>query len=386
LAQKGFLLIADITGYTMFLTRSELEHAQGILDALFKSIFAEIKAPIILSNLQGDAALAYLPDANVPQRQFPLDAIERIYCSFANTLGAMRLNTTCTCNACRNMGQLDLKFFLHHGTYATQEMAGRTELQGPEVIRLHRLMKNSVTAATGVKAYALVTEQAANTIDLPDFFAAAIRHVENIGEFGDTVCYAYDLALIFARWQASRRIVVQADEPLAFESMECDLPVPPAIAWAYVTDVEKKIRWQQGLDSMTMTGLARGRIAPGSTQHCAHGKGSTMHDIVDWRPFDYVTYHIRLPLGTVVRQMAEFTPLENGGTHLSLRCAKPEGGNPVTTTVVRAITRLAMAKKLVRDQRASKIALERLVAEDLAAPVAAGEETAVSAANGGASN
>src|SRR5438128_6043994 len=200
--QKGFLLIADITGYTMFLTSSELEHAQGVLDALFKSIFAEIRAPITLSNLQGDAALAYLPDASLPQRQFPLDAIERIYCSFANTLAAMRLNTTCTCNACRNMNQLDLKFFLHHGAYATQEMAGRTELQGAEVIRLHRLMKNSVTAATGIKAYALVTEQAADAIGLPDFFAAAIRHVENLGEFGDTVCYVYDLAPIFARWRA----------------------------------------------------------------------------------------------------------------------------------------------------------------------------------------
>jgi hypothetical protein len=55
-AHKGFLLIADITGYTIFLTSSELEHAQGVLDALFKSIFAEIKAPIVLSNLQGDAA------------------------------------------------------------------------------------------------------------------------------------------------------------------------------------------------------------------------------------------------------------------------------------------------------------------------------------------
>lgn len=371
--QTGFFLIADITGYTIFLTRSELEHAQGILDALFKSIFAEIKAPIILSNLQGDAALAYLPDANVPQRQFPLDAIERIYCSFADTLGAMRLNTTCTCNACRNMTQLDLKFFLHHGTYATQEMAGRTELQGPEIIRLHRLMKNSVTAATGIKAYALVTEQAVEAIGLPDFFASAIRHVEPTGDFGDTVCYVYDLAPIFARWRASRRIVVQPDEPLAFESMECDLPVPPAIAWSYITDVAKKIRWQQGLDGMTMTGLARGRIASGSTQHCAHGNGSTIHDIVDWRPFDYVTYHIRTPLGTVVRQMAELTPLENGGTHLSLRCAKPEGGNPVTTALVRAITRLAMVKKLVRDQRASKIALEHLVAAELAAAVAAGE-------------
>jgi len=377
LAETGFLLIADITGYTMFLTRSELDHAQGILDALFKSIFAEIKAPIVLSNLQGDAALAYLPDAHVPQRQFPLDAIERIYCSFADMLSAMRLNTTCMCNACRNMGQLDLKFLLHHGTYATQQMAGRTELQGPEVIRLHRLMKNSVTAATGIKAYALVTEQAADAIGLPEFFSTSIRHVEALSEFGDTVCYVYDLAPIFARWQASRRIVVRSDEPLAFEPMECDLPVPPAIAWAYVTDVAKKIRWQQGLDGMTMTGLARGRIAQGSTQHCAHGEGSTLHDIVDWRPFDYVTYHIRTPLGTVVRQMAEFTPRDDGGTHLSLRCAKPEGGNPVTTALVRAITRLAMAKKLVREQRASKIALEHLVAEDLASSVTAGERAAV---------
>ena len=367
MAQQGFLLIADITGYTMFLTRSELEHAQGILDALFKSIFAEIKAPIILSNLQGDAALTYLPDTNLPQRQFPLDAIERIYCSFASTLGAMRLNTSCTCNACRNMNQLDLKFFLHHGTYATQEIAGRTELQGAEVIRLHRLMKNSVTAATGIRAYALVTEQAADAIDLPGFFAGAIRHVESLGEFGETVCYVYDLAPIFARWRASRRVVVRPDEPLAFESMECDLPVPPAIAWAYVTDIEKKIRWQHGIDGMTMTGLARGRVGLGATQHCAHGKDSTVHDIVDWRPFDYVTWHIHLPMGAVVRQMAELTPLENGGTHLSLRCAKPEGPNPVATALVRTITRLAMAKKLVSDQRASKVALERLIAEETAA-------------------
>jgi hypothetical protein len=372
-AQQGFLLIADITGYTMFLTRSELEHAQGILDTLFKSIFAEIKAPIILSNLQGDAALTHLPDVNLPQRQFPLDAIERIYCSFSHALGAMRVNTTCSCNACRNMNQLDLKFFLHHGTYATQQMAGRSELQGAEVIRLHRLMKNMVTAETGIKAYALVTEQAAEAIGLPDFFAATSRHVEKSDDFGDTVCYVYDLAPIYARWRASRRIMVQKDEPLAFESMECDLPVPPAVAWAYLTDIEKKIRWQQGVDGMRMSGLSRGRVGQGSTQHCAHGKESTIHDIVDWRPFDYVTWHIHLPMGAVVRQTAEFTPLDNGGTHLSLRCAKPEGANPLAIALVSLITRLAKAKQLVADQRGSKIALERLVAEEA---VAMGEGTA----------
>jgi Protein of unknown function (DUF2652)/Polyketide cyclase / dehydrase and lipid transport len=373
LAQKGFLLIADITGYTMFLTSSELEHAQGVLDALFKSIFAEIKAPIVLSNLQGDAALAYLPEANLPQRQFPLDAIERIYCSFANTLGAMRLNTTCSCNACRNMGGLDLKFFLHYGEYAMQTLAGRSELQGPEVIRLHRLMKNSVTKATGIKAYALVTQQAADAIGLPEFFAGAIRHVEHTEEFGDTICYVYDLAPVFAKWRASRRIFVTRDEPLAFESMEVDLPVPPSIAWAYITDVEKKIRWQQGLDGMTMTGLAGGRVAAGATQHCAHGKGTTVHEIVDWRPFDYVSYHIGTPLGTVARQTAEFTTLPNGGTHLSLRSAQAESENRLAQRIVRLMMPLVAAKQLAETQRASKAALEKLVAEDMAA--ASGEQT-----------
>jgi len=40
---------------------------------------------------------------------------------------------------------------------------------------------------------------------------------------------------------------------------------------------------------------------------------------------------------------------------------------PVATVLVRMITRLPMAKKLVSDQRASKVALERLVVEETAA-------------------
>jgi hypothetical protein len=369
MAEQGFLLIADISGYTMFLTQSELEHAQGILDALLKSVLAEIKAPLTLSNLQGDAVLAHLPAAKLPQPQYPLDAIERVYCSFSDTLEAMQRNTTCTCNACRNMKALDLKFLLHYGAYALQSIAGRTELQGPEVIRLHRLLKNNVTKSTGIKAYALVTQAAADAIALPEFFADAVRHVEQSDDFGETACCVYDLAPVYARWRASRRVVVAREEPLGFEAMECDLPVPPPIAWAYVTDVDKKIRWQQGLDGMIMTALARGRVGPGSIQHCAHGKDETIHDIVDWRPFDYVTYHIHTPFGTVVRQTAEFTPLPNGGTHLSLRSARPESSNPLAQAVVRMMMPLVAAKQ-VPLQRASKIALEKLVAEEVAAATA----------------
>ena len=34
--QEGYLLIADITGYTMYLSQSELDHAQETLTTLLK--------------------------------------------------------------------------------------------------------------------------------------------------------------------------------------------------------------------------------------------------------------------------------------------------------------------------------------------------------------
>jgi hypothetical protein len=45
MAQMGFLLVVDVAGAAFFLTRSKFDHAQGILDAPFKSIFAGIEAP-----------------------------------------------------------------------------------------------------------------------------------------------------------------------------------------------------------------------------------------------------------------------------------------------------------------------------------------------------
>jgi len=47
--QKGYLFISDISGYTQFLTQSELDHAKEILDALFDSILHHLNPPIVIS-------------------------------------------------------------------------------------------------------------------------------------------------------------------------------------------------------------------------------------------------------------------------------------------------------------------------------------------------
>ena len=40
---SGYLLIADISGYTKFLAETELAHAKGILEDLFDEMLADLK-------------------------------------------------------------------------------------------------------------------------------------------------------------------------------------------------------------------------------------------------------------------------------------------------------------------------------------------------------
>lgn len=129
--EKGYLVISDISGYTAFLTQSELEHAEGIMKGLFDTLVKEMKSPLVISKLEGDAIFACAPEGSFVQGQTLLEAIENIYCAFAMSLESMQLNTSCTCNACELIPSLDLKFILHHGTYMLSEIGGRQELSGP---------------------------------------------------------------------------------------------------------------------------------------------------------------------------------------------------------------------------------------------------------------
>ena len=54
---KGYFIITDISGYTEYLTKSELEHAHETLQGLFDAQLAQIKFPLHISGFRGDAAV-----------------------------------------------------------------------------------------------------------------------------------------------------------------------------------------------------------------------------------------------------------------------------------------------------------------------------------------
>ena len=122
--QHGYLVIADISGFTSYLAKVELEHAHEILTDLLETIVREFKILLTISKLEGDAVFAYAPEVKTPDGERILETIENTYVAFRRQRETSRRNTTCTCKACMSIPTLDLKFFIHHGDYIVQNVSG----------------------------------------------------------------------------------------------------------------------------------------------------------------------------------------------------------------------------------------------------------------------
>lgn len=163
MANNGFFIITDISGYTEYLTESELDHAHEILQSLFDSQLKQIKFPLKISGFRGDAIFMYTPELCFVNPQTFLETLENLYVVFLETLQQMQFNTTCPC---RNIHKLDLEMCIHYGESIVQKLGDREELLGADVIVPHRMLKNHVIEKTGIKAYALFREAAAEALHL----------------------------------------------------------------------------------------------------------------------------------------------------------------------------------------------------------------------------
>lgn len=184
------LVIADISGYTGFMVanREELAHSQQIIGALLESVLQEVEIPLEIAKFEGDAVFLYL--ARQDDGGWPTELIAvrlpRFFAAFRSRLHSLGPSLTCGCGACANAAVLRLKVVVHAGTALFYEIAGRTELAGVDVIVVHRLLKNSITA----DEYVLLSESAARHLHLT--LDAVGRSTEHYGAIGavDVTAYA----------------------------------------------------------------------------------------------------------------------------------------------------------------------------------------------------
>lgn len=317
---EGYLVLADISGYTAFLTGTELEHSHAIVRELTTLIRETLTPPMQFVKLEGDAVFCFAPRDAVPNGELLMELAESCYFDFTSRLLNMTRSTTCTCDACAEIGSLDLKFVAHYGTFIVErDEDGRIDLAGPDVILVHRMLKNSVVERGGPESYAFFTGPCAtcgaSQMALP-------THTERYENFGEIEGFVQDLAAVAAARRERERVRITDDDADWVSSYIVD--APPAVCWQYFVDPEKRFRHM----GLVETGIEfhrteAGRLATGASSHCAHGEGGdALREYLDWRPYEYFTCRLSPletpgvdePITVDMYETFEFNALDGGRT------------------------------------------------------------------------
>lgn len=357
---EGFILIADITGYTSYLTRSELEHAQETLTELLELLIEHTPPPLVVAQLEGDAVMSYGLQEGFVSGQTFIEMIEETYVAFRRAIELMVLNNTCRCNACANVSSLDLKFFVHFGSFAMQELDNREQLVGSDVNLIHRLLKNSVTANTGIRAYVLCTDVAARALQIEGATETMTFHVEEVEDFGEVGVWVKDMHPVFEERREDYEITFAPDEIV--DTVDTEIPLPPELVWDYVNQSEFR-DVLIGSDRHEVTDRKDGRIAVGSSYQCYHGNRVITQVVVEWRPSERVVLQMLLPF-----------PGRESYVHFDFRLAPVESGTLLSSTIGRVtgpllkrwLARLMLSARHRRTQHEIEAFRDRIL-EDRAA-------------------
>lgn len=291
--QHGYLVLADISGYTSYLAGTELTHARDILTELLGLIVERFRPLLTIVKLEGDAVFAHVSKSKILRDETLLEMMESTYLAFRDRVESIRRRTTCQCNACKAILALDLKFILHLGEYVLQNVSGITELAGSDVNLVHRLLKNHISEITGWKAYALFTDTGLKHLNVK--LENLHEQVESYEHLGEVMTYSLNLHARYKELIESRQRFISPEE--ADMTITRTISASPIVVWEWMNDIQKRLRWEN-YDDIRPLLRPGGRMGAGAQNHCAHGKNLVLETILDWKPFEYYTIEYPMALQT----------------------------------------------------------------------------------------
>lgn len=148
------ILIPDISGFTEFMTTTELNHSTLAINMLIDAMVKAIGDEYEVAEIEGDAVLLVRKGA-APTRKEIMTTCLNIFNAFHYQRKWMQQHMVCACGACQAISNLTLKFVVHHGPVAEITVGRFVKQSGPEMIVAHRLLKNSIDS----NEYLLITEK-----------------------------------------------------------------------------------------------------------------------------------------------------------------------------------------------------------------------------------
>lgn len=150
----ALIFIPDISGFTEFITQTEIKHSNHIISELVETILAANRLNLTVSEIEGDAVLFYRKGEPPPLQEL-IEQIKNMFLDFHMYLKVIQRDNVCQCGACRSAINLSLKFIVHYGQLNETVIQNFTKIIGSDVILAHRLLKNNI----GETEYMLLTDK-----------------------------------------------------------------------------------------------------------------------------------------------------------------------------------------------------------------------------------
>ena len=143
---------------------------------LLETMLRQVDVPLSLSAVEGDALFLYAErpaDDDVWHRRSRtlVDRLITMLRQFRERQIEIGSYSVCMCEACANVGNLELKIIVHAGEAMFTHVGQYLTLSGVDVIALHRLAKNSVPEPR----YVLMTAAAQEALGVPDGVDADLK-------------------------------------------------------------------------------------------------------------------------------------------------------------------------------------------------------------------
>ena len=156
---KGLIFIPDISGFTNFVKKIDIDLGWKITRELLIEIIESNPLYMEISELEGDAVLYYKPGKPI-EIETLLNGFQEIMKRFNKKYQQLR-------EIYKIEAELSLKLIVHYGSISTFQLKGFTKLYGKAVIEAHRLLKNGSKR----KTYILITD---------DYFKALKKDINDI--------------------------------------------------------------------------------------------------------------------------------------------------------------------------------------------------------------
>lgn len=151
---SALIFIPDISGFTEFITQTEIKHSNHIISELVEIILSTNRLNLTVSEIEGDAVLFYRKGEPPTLREL-IEQIKNMFLDFHTHLKIIQRDNVCQCGACRSAINLSLKFIVHYGQLSETVIQNFTKIIGSDVILAHRLLKNNI----GETEYMLLTDK-----------------------------------------------------------------------------------------------------------------------------------------------------------------------------------------------------------------------------------